>query len=87
VAALAIVDATGHINLPLLLGFAVAVGLGDGFFHPAFGGIVPLVVEKPLLASANALIGISRSGSFVVGPAGGCARARSGLSEGWVRSR
>lgn len=69
VAALAVVDASGHLNLTLLLGFAVAVGLGDGFFHPAFGGIVPLVVERPLLPSANALIGISRSGSFVVGPA------------------
>jgi MFS family permease len=69
VAALAIVDASGHLSLPLLLAFAVAVGLGDGFFHPAFGGIVPLVVEQPLLASANALIGISRNGSFVVGPA------------------
>lgn len=69
VGALAAVDASGHLSLPLLLGFAVAVGLGDGFFHPAFGGIVPLVVERPLLASANALIGISRSGSFVVGPA------------------
>jgi MFS family permease len=69
VAVLAAVDATGHLSLPLLLGFAVAVGLGDGFFHPAFGGIVPLVVEQPLLASANALIGISRNGSFVIGPA------------------
>jgi MFS family permease len=69
VAALAIVDASGHLSLALLLAFAVAVGLGDGFFHPAFGGIVPLVVEQPLLASANALIGISRNGSFVVGPA------------------
>jgi MFS family permease len=69
VAALAAVDASGHLSLALLLGFAVAVGLGDGFFHPAFGGIVPLVVEQPLLASANALIGISRNGSFVVGPA------------------
>jgi MFS family permease len=69
VAALAVVDAAGHLSVPILLGFAVAVGLGDGFFHPAFGGIVPLVVEQPLLASANALVGISRSGSFVIGPA------------------
>src|SRR5918998_4623982 len=53
----------------MLIAFAVGVGLGDGFFHPAFGGIVPLVVEHPHLASANALIGLSRHASYVVGPA------------------
>jgi MFS family permease len=69
VAGLAVVDASGHLTLTRLLLFALALGLGDGFFHPAFGGIVPLVVEQPLLASANALIGISRNISFVIGPA------------------
>jgi MFS family permease len=69
VAGLAMVDASGHLTLTRLLLFALALGLGDGFFHPAFGGIVPLVVEQPLLASANALIGISRNISFVIGPA------------------
>src|SRR5919198_137237 len=43
--------------------------IADGFFYPAFGGIVPLVVESHELASANTLIGVSRQGSFVVGPA------------------
>ena len=69
VGALAVTDATGHLSFELLVVFAVGVGLGDGFFQPAFGGIVPLVVEGPALASANALIGISRYASFVVGPA------------------
>lgn len=69
VAGLAAVDATGHLSFGLLLAFAVAVGLSDGFFHPAFGGIVPLVVEQPLLASANALISIARQSSFMIGPA------------------
>ena len=69
VAGLAVTDATGHLSFPLLIAFAVGVGLGDGFFHPAFGGIVPLVVETPHLASANAMIGIARQLSFVVGPA------------------
>jgi MFS family permease len=69
VTALAFTDATGHLNLTLLIVFAIGVGLGDGFFYPAFGGMVPLVVEQPLLASANALIGISRNTSFIVGPA------------------
>jgi MFS family permease len=69
VATLAVTDATGNLTFPLLIAFAVGVGLGDGFFHPAFGGIVPLVVEKPSLASANAMIGISRQSSFMIGPA------------------
>jgi MFS family permease len=69
VGALCVVDATGNLTFPLLIAFAVGVGLGDGFFHPAFGGIVPLVVEKPNLASANAMIGISRQMSFMIGPA------------------
>jgi MFS family permease len=69
VGALAVTDASGHLTFTLLIVFAVGVGLGDGFFHPAFGGIVPLVVEKPYIASANAMIGISRQTSFIVGPA------------------
>lgn len=69
VGALAVVDATGHLSFGLLILFAIGVGLGDGFFHPAFGGIVPLVVEKPHLASASAMIGISRQSAFIVGPA------------------
>jgi MFS family permease len=69
VAALAVTDASGNLTFPLLIAFAVGVGLSDGFFHPAFGGIVPLVVEKPNLASANAMIGISRQSSFMIGPA------------------
>ncbi|MGE5690687.1 MAG: MFS transporter [Pseudomonadota bacterium] len=69
VGALVVCDATDTLSFGLLIAFAVGVGLADGFFHPAFGGIVPLVVEQPLLASANTLIGLSRQVGFVVGPA------------------
>ena len=68
VGALAAVDATGHLTFPILLGLATIVGLGDGFFYPAVGGIVPLVVEQPALASANSLMGVARWGSLMVGP-------------------
>src|SRR5581483_11619626 len=67
--ALTVADATGHLSLGVLLGLGFAFGLGDGFFYPAFGGIVPLVVETGELASANTLIGVSRQGAFVLGPA------------------
>jgi MFS family permease len=66
---LAAVDASGSLELWMLIGLAVGYGLGDGFFYPAFGGIVPLVVDQHHIASANALIGLSRQGAFVVGPA------------------
>ena len=68
VGALALLDATGHLNLTQLVILALFVGLGDGFFYPAVGGIVPLVVDAPLLPSANSLMGVARWGGFVIGP-------------------
>jgi MFS family permease len=62
-------DATGHLSLGAMLALAVLFGAADGFFQPAFGGIVPLVVETPMLASANSWIGIARQGSAIAGPA------------------
>jgi MFS family permease len=69
IGALALLDASGHLSFGLLLALAVGFGLADGFFYPAAGGIVPLVVESHEIASANTLIGISRQASFVIGPA------------------
>ena len=69
VGGLAAVEASGHVTFGLLVVFAVAVGLGDGLFYPAFGGIVPLVVEQPSIPSANALIGVARWSSLLLGPA------------------
>lgn len=67
--AFVVLDATGNLSLPVLLVLAVLYGLGDGFFYPAFGGIVPLVVEESYLASANSWINIARQAATVVGPA------------------
>jgi MFS family permease len=62
-------DASGHLGINAILALALLFGAADGFFQPAFGGIVPLVVETPMLASANSWIGIARQGSAIVGPA------------------
>ena len=75
VGVLAVFDATGHLTFELLLVLTFLNGLGDGFFFPAVGGIVPLVVEQAALPSANSLIGVARWGSFIVGP--GARGARS----------
>src|SRR4029078_6177266 len=69
VAVLAVFDATGHLTFEVLLVLTFLHRLGDGFFSPAVGGIVPLVVEQAALPSANSLIGVARWGSLVVGPA------------------
>jgi len=65
---LAAVDATGHLSIGFLVGIAFVEGLATGFFAPALGGLVPLVVEEPGLGSANALIGMARQSSLLVGP-------------------
>jgi len=68
VGTLAAVDASGHLTFTLMLVLATLNGLGDGFFFPAVGGIVPLVVEQQALPSANSLIGVARWGSLLIGP-------------------
>jgi MFS family permease len=68
IASLAAIDATGHLGIGVLAGIAFLEGLSTGFFTPALGGLIPLVVEEPGLGSANALIGMARQASFLVGP-------------------
>jgi MFS family permease len=69
IAGLAVVDATGHLQFGVLIAFVALHGLGSGLFQPAFGGILPLLVEEHTLGSANALVGVSRQAAFVIGPA------------------
>jgi MFS family permease len=69
VGSLAVLDASGHLSFGSIIVFATLMGLGDGLFYPAFGGMVPLVVDKPMIASANSLIGVARWGSILFGPA------------------
>jgi len=61
-------EVTGHVSLTAILVLATLFGLADGFFQPAFQGIVPLVVEQPMLASANSWLGVARNGAAIVGP-------------------
>jgi MFS family permease len=61
-------EATGHVSLTAILVLATLFGAADGFFQPAFQGIVPLVVEQPMLPSANSWPGVARNGAAIVGP-------------------
>src|SRR5262249_24841210 len=65
---LAAADASGHLTFGLLIVFVALHGLGSGLFQPAFGGIIPLLVDEPALGAANAIVGISRPPAFVRGP-------------------
>ena len=70
VVSLAAVAWAGALSLPVLGACALCMGLGGGFFQPAFGGIIPQVVHRSdALASANALVGAARNGAYLVGPA------------------
>jgi MFS family permease len=68
IGSLAAIDATGHLSIGLLCGIAFLEGLSTGFFTPALGGLVPMIVEEPGLGSANALLGMARQGSLLIGP-------------------
>jgi MFS family permease len=68
VGALAGLDGGGHLSFTTLAVLATIVGLGDGLFYPAFGGMVPLLVDQPVIPSANSLIGVARWGSLLLGP-------------------
>ena len=68
IGSLAVVDGTGHLGLGFLVGIAFVEGLATGFFTPALGGLIPLVVDEPRLGSANALIGLARQTSYIIGP-------------------
>jgi predicted MFS family arabinose efflux permease len=68
VGALAALDASGNLTFPLIVLLATLMGLGDGLFFPAFGGIVPTIVEPAHIPSATSLIGVARWGSLLLGP-------------------
>ena len=58
------VDVTGNLELWSLIALAVLYGAGDGFFYPAYGGIVPLVVDEHVRTNMRQLLEDIRNGSF-----------------------
>ncbi|MFD4574630.1 MFS transporter [Streptomyces sp. NPDC058417] len=62
---------TGHLTVWMLCVAAAAFGAVDAFFQPARVSILPSVVDKDLLAPANALLGAGARTAAVLGPAVG----------------
>jgi MFS family permease len=82
-AATAVTVLTGSASLPLFAAFAALWGLGDGLVVPAQTGLIPQTVSAARLQQANALLGLSRSGTRVLGPAIGGVLVVA-LSPGWA---
>jgi MFS family permease len=79
-AVLVIADRTALWEFVVL---AIVVGAAQSFFAPASTGIVPQVVSRGQLQNANALLALTRSGTWIAGPAlSGLIVAAAG--PGWV---
>jgi MFS family permease len=82
-AALAILFLTGNAELWHLLVAAALNGAASAFFIPAANGLMPQVIGAPRLQQANALMNLSQSVTWVLGPTlSGLIVATSG--PGWV---
>jgi hypothetical protein len=67
--AAAVLLLTGHYRLLPLAALAVLNGTSQAIGQPALVGIVPELVERPLIQRANALLGATRDATKVLGPA------------------
>lgn len=68
-ATLAILFLTGAAELWHLVTLIAVYGSAEAFFQPAATGVVPATVSPQRLQQANAMLGLTRSGAFVIGPA------------------
>jgi len=67
--ATAVVLLTGSGGLWTLVALAAVYGAGDAFFAPAVTGLVPETVRSDRIQQANALLSLTRSATFLAGPA------------------
>jgi MFS family permease len=68
-ATLALLLLSGSAQLWHLIALIAVYGTAEAFFQPAATGLVPATVSSARLQQANALLGLSRSVAFVLGPA------------------
>jgi MFS family permease len=68
-ATIAVLLLSGAAELWHLVVLIAIYGTAEAFFQPAATGLVPATISPGRLQQANALLGLSRSMAFVVGPA------------------
>jgi MFS family permease len=78
VGAVALLAATGRLEVWHVYIAGALFGLAEAFFYPAYAASVPQVVPPEALPSANALTGLSYQITGVVGPAIGAAMVAVG---------
>lgn len=87
-AAIAILVLSGTAQIWHLVVLQVVRGMASSFFLPAAAGIVPQVVVASRLQEANALLGLTRSSTQVLGTAEVASRSpRSGQGGRWPSMR
>src|SRR3989441_9224982 len=59
----------GVATIPMLVALQALYGLAEGFYLPASTGLIPATIGPERLQEANALLGLSRNGTRIVGPA------------------
>jgi MFS family permease len=69
---------SGDATVPLLIGLQGLYGIGQGLVLPAEVGLVPQTVSAERLQPANALLGLSRNLTSILGPAVGGALVVAG---------
>jgi len=60
---------TGAATVALLIGLQALYGLAEGFVLPASTGLTPATISPSRLQEANAVLGLSRNGTRIIGPA------------------
>ena len=68
-AATGVLVITGSATVAILVALQAVYGLAEGFVLPASTGLTPATVSPGRLQDANALLGLSRNGTRIVGPA------------------
>lgn len=60
---------TGSATVAILVAIQAVYGLAEGFVLPASNGLIPATISPGRLQDANALLGLSRNGTRIIGPA------------------
>src|SRR5262245_25379967 len=69
---------TGSATIAMLVGLQTIYGLAEGFYLPASTGLIPATISSGRLQEANALLGLSRNATRIVGPVIGGAIVAAG---------
>jgi MFS family permease len=69
---------TGSATIPIIIVLQAIYGLAEGFYLPASTGLIPATISPGRLQEANALLGLSRNATRIVGPAIGGAIVAAG---------